>query len=107
MSWQVVFLDADVEQEVGGLPRDMQAKFAHIVRLIESLGLERLREPYIKHVDGVLWEMRLTGRDGIARVIYVTASARRVVVLRAFVKTTQKTPRSEIELALRRAKEGQ
>jgi phage-related protein len=50
--------------------------------------------------------LRLTGRDGIARAIYVTAIGRRVVVVRAFVKKTQRTPRAEIKLALRRAKEG-
>lgn len=49
--------------------------------------------------------MRLTGRDGIARVLYVAAMAQRVVVVRIFVKKTQKTPRAEIELALRRAKD--
>ena len=43
--------------------------------------------------------------DGIARALYVTAIGRRVVVVRAFVKKTQKTPRAEIQLALRRAKE--
>jgi phage-related protein len=67
--------------------------------------LERVHEPYIKHLDGRLWEMRLKGRDGIARVLYVTATGRRVVVVRAFVKKTQKAPRREIELALKRAKE--
>jgi phage-related protein len=49
--------------------------------------------------------MRLTGRDGIARALYVTAIGRRVVIVRAFIKKTQKIPRAEIELALRRAKE--
>ena len=38
------------------------------------------------------WELRLTGRDRIARALYVTAIGRRVVVVRAFVKKTQKTP---------------
>src|SRR5205085_6191281 len=38
-------------------------------------------------------------------LLYVTAIGRREVVVRAFVKKTQKTPRSEIELALQRAKE--
>ena len=52
-----------------------------------------------------LWEMRLSGRGGIARSLYVTAIGRRVVILRTFVKKTQKTPRREIELALRRAGE--
>jgi phage-related protein len=52
----------------------------------------------VKHLVGKLWELRLTGRDGIARAVYVTA-------IRAFVKKTQRTPPAEIKLALRRAKE--
>lgn len=49
--------------------------------------------------------MRLRGKDGIARALYVTVRDRRVVVVRAFVKKTQKAPRREIDLALRRARE--
>jgi phage-related protein len=67
--------------------------------------LESLSEPHVKRLGGKLWEIRLKGRDGIARALYVTAIGRRVVVVRAFVKKTQKTPRAEIELGLRRAKE--
>jgi len=47
----------------------------------------------------------MKGRDGISRAIYVAARARRVVVLRVFVKKTPKTPRRELDLALERAKE--
>jgi phage-related protein len=63
------------------------------------------RIPQVRRLEGKLWEMRLTGRDGIARALYVTALVQRVVVVRAFVKKTQKTPRAEIALALRRAQE--
>ena len=59
----------------------------------------------MKHLEGQLWEMRLVGRDGIARAIYVTASSMRVVVVRAFVKKTQRTPRRELVLARQRARE--
>jgi phage-related protein len=69
------------------------------------VGLESLGEPHVKHLEGKLWEIRLTGRDGIARALYVTAIGKRVIVVRAFVKKTQKTPRAEIDLALRRAQE--
>jgi phage-related protein len=48
--------------------------------------------------------MRLKGRAGIARAMYVTAAGRRVAIVRVFVKMTEKTPRREIELALSRAK---
>jgi len=73
--------------------------------MIRDNGLERMREPYVKHLDGKLWEMRLKGSDGIARSLYVTASGRRVVVLRTFIKKTEKAPRREIDIALKRAKE--
>lgn len=59
----------------------------------------------MKHLEGRLWEMRMTGRDGISRAIYVTALGRRVVVVRAFVKKTQKTPPGELRIARQRAKE--
>ena len=103
MNWSVNYLDALVEREVAELPIDIQAKLRRIADMIEQLGLPAMREPYIKHLQGKLWEMRLTGRDGIARAIYVTMSGQRVVIVRAFRKKTQKTPRSEIELALKRA----
>jgi phage-related protein len=64
-----------------------------------------MREPYVKHLEGRLWEMRMTGRDGTSRAIYVTAAGRRVVVIRVFVKKTEKTPTQELEIARRRAKE--
>ena len=61
--------------------------------------------PHVKHLTGPLWEMRLRGRDGISRALYVTVRDKRVVVVRVFLKKTRKTPRQEINLALRRAKE--
>ena len=87
------------------LPRDIRASFERIVHLIESHGLELMREPYVKHLEGPVWEMRMKGRDGIARAAYVTATGRRVVVVHVFPKKTRRTPRREIEVALRRAKE--
>jgi phage-related protein len=65
----------------------------------------RRRQAHIDHIEGPLWEIRIKGADGIARALYVTARGRRVVVVRVFVKKTQKTPRREIVLALKRAKE--
>jgi phage-related protein len=47
----------------------------------------------------------MKGKDGISRAVYVTARGRRVVVVRVFVKKTQKTPRHEIDIALERARE--
>ena len=104
MKWTVETLNPTVDAELDQLPPDMRARFIHVSRLIEEFSLERVREPHVKHLQGPLWEMR---RDGISRALYVTATGRRVIVVRVFIKKTQKTPVAEIELALRRAKEVQ
>lgn len=103
--WTVQILNEVVGTELDSQPADIRARFVRIVELIQAHGLDRVREPYVRHLDGKLWEMRMKGKDGIARAVYVTASGRRVVVVRVFTKTTEKTPRSEIELARRRAKD--
>jgi phage-related protein len=104
-TWTVETLDAVVDAEVAALPKDMQAAFLRLAERIESVGLERIGQPHIKHLQGKLWEMRLNGRDGIARAIYVTRIGRRVVVVHAFVKKTRKTPRAALEIAERRTRE--
>ena len=83
----------------------MKARFRRIVELIQSYGFDQVREPHVRHLGGSLWEMRMKGRGGISRAIYITAKGRRVVIVRVFVKKTQKTPRREIDIALERAKE--
>lgn len=105
--WKVETLNAIVTAEVNALPADMLARLRRIGELIQTHGIERMHEPHVKHLEGRLWEIRLVGRDGIARALYITATERRVVIVRVFVKKTQKTPRREIALALARAKEVQ
>jgi phage-related protein len=83
----------------------MRARLARLSALIEEHGFEALPRDTVKHLDDKLWELRVTGRDGISRAIYVTTSGRRVVIVRVFIKKTQKTPRKELEIARQRAKE--
>ena len=105
MKWTVETLGLLVDAELRALPTDMMAAFLRLSEHIETVGLDRIGQPYVKHLEGKLWEMRLRGSDGIARALYVTMVGRRVIVVHAFVKKSRKTPRAAIELALRRAKE--
>jgi hypothetical protein len=66
MTWTVETLNEVVEAELEALPADMLARFHHIAQLIEEFGLERVREPHVKHLRGPLWEMRMKGKDGIS-----------------------------------------
>ena len=105
MRWTIEFADAAVLSELQAMPKDIVARFVRVSTLIQDFGLESVHEPYVKHLEGRLWEMRMKGRDGIARAVYVTATGRRVVIVHVFSKKTQKTPRREIELALKKAKD--
>ncbi|MFT4183327.1 MAG: type II toxin-antitoxin system RelE/ParE family toxin [Rhizobium sp.] len=105
MTWTVETLDVSVDNEIASMPSDMQAAFLRLAERIEAVGLERIREPHVKHLRGKLWEMRFGGCDGIGRAIYIAAVGRRIIVVHAFVKKTQKTPKAALELAEQRAKE--
>jgi phage-related protein len=102
--WSVEYLPA-AAQERDSLPSDMRARLARMTGVIAQNGVAYLPRDWVKHLGDKLWELRLTGKDGIARAIYITATGRRVVIVRIFVKKTQKTPPREIELARQRAKE--
>jgi len=102
LRWSVENLNDLVDSEFDSLPKDMQAKFLHLAALVEELGLLALREPYVKHVQGKLWELRVKAKSGLGRGLYCTVQGRTVLVLRYFHKQSAKTPRSEIELALER-----
>lgn len=104
MSWTVETLNDIVTNEVEALPVDLRARLVRIANLISTAGLEAVHEPHVKHIEGALWEIRMKGKDLISRALYVTAHKKRVVIVRVFIKKTEKTPRDEIELALTRAK---
>jgi len=83
----------------------MRAKLTRLSQLIELHGPHALASESFDHLEDKLWELRIRGRAGIARAIYVTVTGQRVVIVRVFIKKTQKTPRSELRLARERAKE--
>ena len=101
MRWTVETFDG-VDAEIEALPPGLQARLIRLLEAIENVGLEQLREPHVKHLEGKLWELRAKASEGIARGIYVTVTGRRVVVLHVFVKKSQKTPRAALELARER-----
>jgi len=103
--WTGEVLNDLVEAELLSLPKDMQARFLRMSELLETFGPQRVGLPHVRPLGEKLWEMRLSGKEAIGRAIYTAAAGRRLVVLHAFVKKTQKTPRSAIDLALKRLKE--
>jgi len=105
MTWTVETLDKRIDREIKGLPADVQADLIHVVELVEEHGPRDVGMPHVRHVKGKLWELRARGKSGHGRGLYVTVKGRRIVILTAFHKKSNTTPRQMIELALARAKE--
>ena len=104
MEWTVETVSA-VDAEFEALPVKLRARLIRLLEMVENVGLEVLREPHVKHLDGKLWELRVRAEEGIARAIYVTAAQRRVVVLHVFAKKSRKTPRRALATARERMKQ--
>lgn len=105
MRWTVETLDAVVDAEIDALPVSLRARLLRLMEMIETVGLDRVREPHVRHLEGKLWELRARAAEGIARGLYVTVTGRRVVVLHIFVKKSQKTPRAALAVARERMKQ--
>jgi len=103
--WSVHFVNQEAEREFDALSLDIKARLVRILDLFKENGLAALMMPLARPVHDKIWELRASGRDGIARSLYVTASAKRLIILRTFVKKTQKTPTTEIALARKRLDE--
>ena len=102
-TWRVEFFDETVEAEFDQFPIPVKAKVIHISKLIEELGLPNVGMPYIKHVQGKIWEIRAVKNKCQGRCLYVTDIGKRICILRCFIKKSQKLPQKELQLAQQRA----
>ena len=102
MKQWTVQIHPSAEPELVALPNDMKARFFRVAELLEDMGPQQVGMPHIRPLEDKLWEMRLQGRDGIARAVYAAIQGRTLLVLHVFVKKTQTTPRSAINTARKR-----
>lgn len=82
----------------------MQAKIIGLLEVLEEKG-NLLREPYSKHLEDGIFELRCQVGNNITRILYFFYYQKQIVLTNGFVKKTQKTPRREIELAKHRKNE--
>ena len=104
MSWSIEYYNPKLEKEVLGLPDSLLARYLHLTDLMVEFG-SNLGMPHTKAIDRGLFELRIKGKEGIARVFYCTKVGKRIVMLHVFVKKSQKTPKKELKLAIQRMKE--
>lgn len=104
MQFTITFYDEALEAQVLALPRTLLARYLSLADRMVING-PNLGEPHTKAMGDGLFEMRLKGAEGIARVLYCTLVGQRIVVLHSFIKKTDKTPSQDLALSRKRLKE--
>lgn len=102
--YTIEYFNEKVLAEIESWQVDVLADYAHIIELLMEHG-PNLRMPHSKSLSDGLFELRPRGRSGIGRALYCFLVGKRIVVLHAFVKKSQKTPDNALSLARRRMKE--
>jgi len=104
VDYTITYYSETVQAEILNLPDTLAARYIVLTRRIVALG-PNLGEPHTKAFGEGLFELRLKGAEGIARVFFCTLVGRRVVMLHSFIKKTDKTPPRERRIAETRMKE--
>ena len=104
MNYTIGYYSEKVQGQILALPDKLAARYIVLTRRMVSLG-PNLGQPHTKAFGGGLFELRLKGVEGIARVFFCTLVGRRIVMLHSILKKSEKTPPREREIAERRMKE--
>lgn len=104
VDYGIEYYSEEVEEDILSLPDTLAARYVVLTRRMTAIGAN-LGPPHTDSFGEGLFELRLKGAEGIARVFFCTLVGRRIMMLHSFVKKTQKTPPREIETARRRMKE--
>lgn len=104
MDYNIVYYSKSVQNEILELPDTLAARYIVLTRRMVILG-PNLGAPHTQAFGHGLFELRLKGAEGIARVFYCTLIGKRIVMLHSFIKKSDKTPLREREIAEARMKE--
>ena len=103
MNYHITFYEKEngekpAEEFLLSLGEKMQAKLVRNLQMLREFG-PLLREPYSKSLRNGIFEVRAKQSTDITRILYFFCVGQEIVLTNGFVKKTQKTPHSEIELA--------
>ena len=104
MDYTINYYSDTVQAQIMELPDTLAARYIVLTRRMIALG-PNIGEPHTKAFGEGLFELRLKGAEGIARVFFCTLVGKRIVMLHSFIKKSNRTPTREREVAETRMKE--
>ncbi len=104
MDYQISYYNEALQEEIFELPKTLVTRYVMLTQRMIAIG-PNLGEPHTKAFGNSMFELRLKGAEGIARIFYCTLVGKRIVMLHSFVKKSERTPLRERETAEARLKE--
>lgn len=103
--WQVEFYEKEngevpVSDFLKNIDTKMRAKAVKEIQILSEYG-NKLREPYSKHIQDGIFELRIKFASDISRIFYFFFDGDKIILTNGFIKKTQKTPKEEIEKAIK------
>ncbi|WOD09240.1 type II toxin-antitoxin system RelE/ParE family toxin [Marinomonas sp. GJ51-6] len=105
MNWKIEFYSG-VDESILKMPPKIQTRMIKLLELMEKHGAN-LGSPHTEPMGDGLFEVRAKAQEGIGRSLFCYSKGQTIVVLHAFIKKSQKTPKRELDLARQRKKEVQ
>ena len=96
--------EVPVEEFLDSVNPKMRAKIYGLMGILQEKG-NMLKEPYSKHLEDGIFELRCKFGSDITRVLYFFYYEEKIIMTNGFVKKTQKTPKEEIQIAKDRRKD--
>jgi len=104
MEWKIEFYQDEkenipVQEFILEQSKKVQAKLLRFIDMLKDFGMS-LGQPYIKKLAGSsVWELRIRHSSNYYRIMYFAFTGKTFILLHAFVKKSQETPKSEIKIA--------
>ena len=103
MDYTITYYSEAIQEEILELPDTLAARYVVLTRRMVAIG-PNLGEPHTKAFGDGLFELRLKGAEGIARIFFCTLIGKRIVMLHSFIKKSDRTPKRELDVAHTRLK---
>ena len=85
MSYSIIYYSQEVQDDIMTLPATLQARYIGLTNRMLEFG-PHLGLPHTDAFGGGLFELRLKGAEGIARVFFCTMVEQEIVMLHSFIK---------------------
>ena len=98
MNWTIDCYHAAVEKLILNLPEGLLSRYVHLTKAMLQFG-PNLGMPHTHAMGGGLFELRLTGKEGITRVFWCATVGQPIVILHRFIKKSEQTPLQRLRVA--------